>query len=1097
MTIVKWRAAAWLLAAALVPSTGAAQTVTGTVQGTISDTSGGVLPGVTVVVKHVDTGAERNVVTNESGFYSAPFVAIGRYTITASLTGFGTVTRDNIQVGLNDTRVVDITLDPRVTDSVTVTAASPPINLTKAEVKGSLTAEQIMDKPSLNAGNFLTLAETFAGFQENPTSGQNNPTASSGSSINFNNTGTRGATFQINGVNNDDSSENQNRQGVALSTIQEFQVLKNGYSAEFGRGDGAVVLVQTKSGTNQWRGDAYLYRQDSDWNARTFFAVPGSPKPVRQRSQYGFTSGFPIQQNRLFAFVNVDRTKLDGENNYTRDLPLPAELSAPRLTRGNDTPANRAFIESVLARFPSNIAPNDPRSPRTFTGVQPINWPDEDYSGRVDWTASSQNTVTGRYQWTKQLRESEEIILGEATQQDNKQQNLGITWTHVLNSRFVGEARYGLGVRSTNVNILEGNDTPIIRFGGLPVSGAGPIIGNAGQFPINRDQTDHQFVYNFTAQVWSRHSVKTGVDIRRQALDDIADNNSRGFWNFTTTCGGVTYPNGYYAMLDGCVNTYTKGYGPFFLENRMNEGNVYLQDDWRILNDVTLNLGVRYEYVAAPKEVEDRIDYIYGADTDNIEPRLGLAYTPNWNGGFLGKLSGGPGNMAIHAGYGIYDGRIFQSVFSQSGANVRFNPPNAISLAFNTQPNILNVSDPSLGFEFVPGPQTTRVSLTLPDENLEMPSTTKWNLSVERVMPWDSSLRISYQGNHNDKRLKYALGNLPLSPVYGPVTVVNHPNNAPAAGFPDLRGKVIDRVAADYQCAGTGTLPGINVSAACPNVVPIADNEISQRVPRTNERRPDPRYSTNLLISNDAESWYDGLEIEWTKRLSAGLQFQATYTLSTSEDTTSEATFVGTGDSNQQGPNAQYAKAYSRFHTPHRLAVNGSYRLPFYANRTDFVGQAFGGWILSGVLRMASGTPFGITATGSDLDFDGFAEARPVLLDPSVVGAKVDDRATAQQMLPRAAFRNPVYGDTVADLVPRNAFYTDGVRTVDLALAKTFTMPWQGQRLLVRIEGYNAFNWVQYNFPVTDINNAAFGQINSTATQYSPRVVQLLLRYTY
>ena len=126
----------------------------------------------------------------------------------------------------------------------------PPINLTKAEVKSSLTEQQIIDKPTLNAGNFLSLAETFPGLQENPTSGQNNPTASSGSSINFNNTGTRGATFQINGVNNDDSSENQNRQGVALSTIQEFQILKNGYSAEFGRGDGAVVLVQTKSGTN-------------------------------------------------------------------------------------------------------------------------------------------------------------------------------------------------------------------------------------------------------------------------------------------------------------------------------------------------------------------------------------------------------------------------------------------------------------------------------------------------------------------------------------------------------------------------------------------------------------------------------------------------------------------------------------------------------------------------------------------------------------------------------------------------------------------------------------------------------------------------------
>ncbi len=195
---------------------------------------------MTITLRHVDTGAQRTVVTNEAGIYSAPFVQIGRYAVSAAMSGFGAITREDITVGLNETRVVDFKLDPRVTDTVTVKGEPPPINLTKAEVKSSLTEQQIMDKPSLNANGFLSLAETFPGFQENPTSGQNNPTASSGSSINFNNTGTRGATFQINGVNNDDSSENQNRQGVALSTIAEFQILKNGYSAEFGRGDGAV-----------------------------------------------------------------------------------------------------------------------------------------------------------------------------------------------------------------------------------------------------------------------------------------------------------------------------------------------------------------------------------------------------------------------------------------------------------------------------------------------------------------------------------------------------------------------------------------------------------------------------------------------------------------------------------------------------------------------------------------------------------------------------------------------------------------------------------------------------------------------------------------
>src|SRR5438093_673073 len=258
----QWRRAIASVGFVLAMVQGArAQTVTGTLQGTVTDTSGAVLPGVSVTIKHVDTGAQRELVTNQEGFYSAPFLRIGGYTVTAALAGFGSVTREGIELGLNDTRVVDIRLNPRTTETVTVKAEAPPINVTSGEIKSALTAEQIMDKPSLAAGSFLSLAETFPGFQDNPTSGQNNPTASSGSSINFNGTGTRGATFQINGVNNDDSSENQNRQGAALSTIKEFQVLTNTYSAEFGRGFGAVVLVQTKSGTNRWHGDDYEFMQ--------------------------------------------------------------------------------------------------------------------------------------------------------------------------------------------------------------------------------------------------------------------------------------------------------------------------------------------------------------------------------------------------------------------------------------------------------------------------------------------------------------------------------------------------------------------------------------------------------------------------------------------------------------------------------------------------------------------------------------------------------------------------------------------------------------------------------------------------------------------
>jgi Carboxypeptidase regulatory-like domain len=233
-----------------------AQTVTGSIEGRVTDQTGAVIPGALVLVKNNETGQERKMTTNSEGFYRATFLPIGAYRVTMSANGFNTVTMDGVNITLNQTANANFELKPASANGeVTITAESAPINTTDAEVKQSLGSQAIADKPTSNPGSFLSLAEVFTGFQENPTSGQNNPTTSSGSSINFNGTGTRGATFQINGVNNDDSSENQNRQGAALSTIREFQIITNNFTAEFGRGYGAVVLVQTKSGTNKTHGD--------------------------------------------------------------------------------------------------------------------------------------------------------------------------------------------------------------------------------------------------------------------------------------------------------------------------------------------------------------------------------------------------------------------------------------------------------------------------------------------------------------------------------------------------------------------------------------------------------------------------------------------------------------------------------------------------------------------------------------------------------------------------------------------------------------------------------------------------------------------------
>lgn len=1080
-----------------------AQTVSGTMRGTVTDANGAVIPNATVVVTNNETGLTRTVVSSGDGIYQIPFLPIGPYKVEVSRSDFNRVLRENVAIRLNETTVVNVTLDATVTGELTITDDVPLINSTDAQIAGSLSQQQIEDRPVANQGNFLTLAETFTGFQENPTSGQNNPTLSSGSSINFNGTGTRGATFQINGVNNDDASENQNRQGASLATVKQFQVITNNFTAEFGRGFGAVVLVQTLSGTNSLHGSAYWYHNNSSLNAKSFFAH--GKKPVNRRNQFGGVVGFPLVKNKFFGFLSFDRTENSGAATYTRDVPLdyernPANWFTAPGAAAFDTPANRAFIQSVFDRFPADLRPNNPISPRSAIGAQGFDFPDEDYSARFDWNATSKDMLFARWQYTRQIRAGDDVVVGERASQNNKQQNFGLTWTHTFTPKLVGEFRYGLGLRTTLVNIQAGNDTPIIRFQNPnPVTG-GSIIGNAGAYPIQRYQTDNQFVYNLSWAIGGNHFVKMGTDIRNQQLDDFADNFSRGFYTFNGTCATLQFRDplnnnlsGFQALINGCVTTFQRGYGPFFLENRAGEYNFYAEDNWKIRQNLTLNIGARYEYVKAPSEKEDRIVYGFGADKNNIEPRLGFAYSPDWDKGFMRTLFGRLGDSSIRGGYGIYDGRIFQSVFSQSGATLRFNPPNAFfynntgaaSPTFNPR----NLQDPTNGFIFVPGPQSTRHSITIVDPNLEMPYTQQWNLTFERQLPWQSAMRLSYTGNRGIGLLKFNMANLPVHDPVNGVRVADHPNN-PAA----LRGQVI-RLAADAWCAGT---TAATVSAMCPVAVPIGALEYSRVVPRVNERRPDGRYTTNLEVSNGAWSYYNGLQAEWSKRLSNGINFQAAYTWSKAIDTTSEASAVGAGDSNQNGNDAKVSRGLSRFHSPHRFTFFGTYRLPFFDKAKGWQ-SVLGGWQMSGVLRWAHGTPVTVTGASSfDLNFDGFGETRPVLLDPSVLGANLSNPKTSRSKINSSMFRAPnSIDDYNCCILGRNTFYIDGVRTVDLAFSKRFAMPWEGHGLTVRADMFNAFNKVQWGFPDLSYTSTTFGSISQLATQYAPRTVQLSLKYAF
>lgn len=557
-----------------------AQTVTGTMSGRVTDASGGVIPNAKVLVKSEDTGFTREATSSEDGYFLFSFLPLGKYEVTVSVQNFSSVTKKGVLIELNKNTVSNFELKPStVQTTVEVVGETPQIETTVGELKQSLDTRTIEAIP-LAGRNIISLSEQIPGFQNVQWIGSsNNPTNSTGSYAAFSGTGSRNTTFQIDGVNNDDSSENQNRQNVNISSIREIQVLTNAYSAEFGRAAGAVFLVQTKSGTNQFHGDAYDYIQNDIFNANGYFAnragnnattgLPLQPRARVRRNQYGWTVGGPILKDKLFFFHSGERVSNYTNSTISRfkffDSELTARACAPGETSrpgraveplGNlcldpavhpNLQADLAFVQRVLDLFKNPLiqgtAPNDPaacsdmilsgRPNRCVTLSGSNRLPDSDYSLKTDWKPFQQTVVALRYQYSRQIRDSFRIITGDNFgRNNNRQYNIGANVTHVFSNRQSGEFRFGFGNRTTLQDVTDGNQIPVIRFANT-LSPSGTVIGTSTNVPINRRQHDQQYVYNHT-YVMNKHTFRGGADLRWQLLDDFTGDRARGFWTFST-----------------------------------------------------------------------------------------------------------------------------------------------------------------------------------------------------------------------------------------------------------------------------------------------------------------------------------------------------------------------------------------------------------------------------------------------------------------------------------------------------------------------------------------------------------------------------------
>ena len=1160
-------------------SSAIAQTVTGTLSGTVSDATGAVVPNVPVTVRNSETGLSRTINTNGEGKYSMPFLPLGNYEVTVEASGFQKVVKTGVVIELNKITVSNFTLEVSQVDvKISIVGEAPQIETTTGEIKHSISELNVANTP-LPGRNFLSLAEQIPGYQNAPFIGSANvPTNSVGSSAVFSGQGTRSATFQVDGINNDDSSENQNRQGVNVSTIKEFQVLTNAYSAEFGRAGGAVILVQTKSGTNQFHGEAYDYIQNDKFNANDFFAnragtsavtgKPISPRPTVRRNQYGWTFGGPVMlplfgeggksywsgRNRLFFFTSGERIISKDSAPRTSFIFLPGEevracrdaAEAAAVKPGGpicvdpathpNLEADLKFLRSIQSLYNTEelrgVVPNDPvacadmiasgRGNRCVTKLVQNSTPISDYTGRLDFTMNESNSLTLRYQYSRQVFQTGRLIAGDNFgTQNNRQYNTGLTFTHVFSPQQVGEFRYGFGNRATLQDVVDGNDIPTLRYNTSLCSGSfcnSTIIGTSTNVPINRRQHDHQFVYNHTYTL-DKHSLKFGVDQRFQLLDDLTLSALRGFWTFGVL-PGVTLADvrnktplgftGWENFLRGVTTAYQKGYGPALAENRFNETNLYFEDKYNLHRNLVLHLGARYEYVAAPREDKDRFSYGYGADKDNFEPRVGFAWSPSFKDGWLHRLTGGPGRSVVRGGYGIYHSRLFQSLFSQSGLSLRAQPPNGFFQAFGlgAVPCPNNVADPTCGFVFTPGTATRTApftangvrdvggrlltSLLIPDPNLEMPYVQQWNFTIERELPGQIALQVGYSGNRG-------IG-LPFfdTTVNASAFSIASPSLLADVGGGNFRPVVFDRACThttvDPICTnGISTtfsaLTSTTASLAQKGIVitdGVPHGYISLGTLRLEERRPDSTRSSVFNLRNFSWTYYNSMVVKATKRLSRGLTFTTTYIWSKAIDTGSEATFTGTDVNQPSGKKdgaARSLRGLSAFHAAHRFVASYSYLLPVFRDQKGAFGRVLGGWNISGLTTLQSGNPFTILA-GYDVNGDGLGGDRPRLADLGLLGVSVDAgrqlpggspvSTISETQLPGSSFI-PAQGTPVAGriflpgtsgdgTIGRNTFFGDGINNTDVAAFKEFRIR-ENVKFVVRMEFYNVFNRITFDIP--------------------------------
>lgn len=690
------RLVAGLFALALLPASVSAQVETAIVIGTVTDTQGAILPGVTITAKNTDTGFTRSGVSDAEGRYRIAAIPPGRYELTAELTGFSVAVRRGLTLTVGSQSVINFELGVGgVQEQITVTADTPVVETTTAAVQGTMNREQL-DVLPLIGRDYTSLLRLAPGAQ-----------SSNGTSF----TGSRGRANQwlVDGVDNSEDISGYDRQSLALDSIKEVQVLVNGFKAEYGQASGGVVNVITRSGTNQLGGSGFYLYRDKDLMSRDPYADRSLPKDPFRRVHYGGTIGGPILVDKLHYFVTYERQDRDTYSASTRTLPS---------RNANFAASTRAFFQQngidVAKVFPDIPANQTLRLRETRPEFVDVH----KFTGRVDNQISAKQFLTLRYNlnWDKEPSGQGGAFYdynGATSFFRTHYANANHKW--IVSPTKLNEIYFQFGQTFGDWYVSYPSLTNVSVTGGFD-------LGGASNYPQGRTDYVYQFVDNFTMNYsgtrTGEHSVKSGFQTKIFRSDSFFDSNFRGTYTFPTMT----------AFINGAPTRFTQNRGDSTLARPNDEIGFYVQDDWRLNSSLTLNLGLRYDWEGAKtealKDVEGKAGPGISRDKNNFAPRFGFAWAP-----------GGSTRHAVYGGSGVYYDQIILNIVG----NARFTPPKIEGVLINNPA----WPDPYAGGTVtVPAP-----TVSIIDPDLVTPYSWNTQLGYRRELTRDIGVDVSFVYN--------------------------------------------------------------------------------------------------------------------------------------------------------------------------------------------------------------------------------------------------------------------------------------------------------------------------------------------------------------